>query len=376
MKIGIIFTLKDYGGVQTCVISLIKGLNQQGIIPTIIWGDAPNKKIIKENNLEVEFEKVSFLIPTNLIHKLPSSIRHILWPFNMVKASKLKKKYDFIYTFSHIFYNDISIPYFYYLSGPPFLPQLYPQKGIGKIRYQLLHGFYELFLKPFYPIYEFQGNAQNTAINSEFTSSLFFEAHGLKLPVVYPSNLFKKSNIKGFKKKKDIIFLSRIVPYKRPELILELAKQYPDESFIIVGAVSSNRKEYYQSLVSFVKKNHLNNVTFKINEDYSVIQEILVKAKIYVFLTKNEHFGITTVEAIMNGVIPFVHNSGGQKEIVNIEELRFEDDTFFSQFEKLINLDESTLMTFQEHFYRHSDDFSEDMFVQKLLSKLKNLKKN
>ena len=37
----------------------------------------------------------------------------------------------------------------------------------------------------------------------------------------------------------------------------------------------------------------------------------------------NEPFGIVTVQAISAGIIPIVHNSGGQKEVVPIKELRY-----------------------------------------------------
>lgn len=368
-NIAIIFSLSEYGGVQTCVISLIKGLNKKGIIPTLIWGNEPNLKIIKENNLKVKFEDAKFLIPTKFIHSCPSSIRHILWPFNIIKASKLKNKYDFIYTFTHLFHNDLKIPFYYYLSGPPFLPQLYPQRGIPKIRYKILHNLYNIFLRPFLPIYEFQGNSDNTGINSKFTSDLFYEAHNIKLPVVYPSNSFVKDEVLGFENKKEIIFLSRIVPYKKPELILELAKKYLNEKFLIIGTVPQNRDEYYKKLVKFVEDNNLTNVEFKLDKKYDEVQIMLKKAKIYVFPTENEHFGITTVEAIINGVIPFVHNSGGQKEIVDLDDFRFEYGDFFEKFDNLIKKDNKELEKIQKHFYEHSDTFSEEVFINKLLKK-------
>jgi glycosyltransferase involved in cell wall biosynthesis len=41
--------------------------------------------------------------------------------------------------------------------------------------------------------------------------------------------------------------------------------------------------------------------------------------------TVEEHFGLSTVEAISAGCIPLVHNSGGQIEIVKRSELLYDD---------------------------------------------------
>ena len=367
MEIGIIFTLARYGGVQTCVISLIKGLNEKGIVPTIIWCDKPNQKILEENNLEVKFEKYDFYFSTEFMAKQKNVIRYLLWPFNTVKFSKLKQKYDFIYTFRHNYSNDDGTPYAFYLSGPPFLPQLYPQKGIARVRYLFVHTLYKLFLKPFYPIYEFKGNEKNTVINSQFTSDLFFDAHNMRLDVVYPSNAFTINSKKGFEDKSGVVFLSRIVPYKRPEMLIELARKYKDTIFSIVGTVESNQMEYYQSLMDLVDEYKLDNVKFVVNEKFETLQNALKKAKFYVFPAKNEHFGITTVEAIMSGTIPFVHNSGGQKEIVDKEELRFEDDEFYEKFDELINAGDEKLNDYQEYFYHRSEYFSEDTYNKRML---------
>jgi len=367
MAVGLVFSLARYGGVQTCVISLIKGLNEQGITPTLIWTDAPNEKIIEENNLKLHFEKIHFKFATRTIANSKNTLRYLLWPFNAIRASKLRNNYDFIYTFTHLFINDTNIPCAFYLSGPPYLPQLNPQQGIKKLRFGFTEMVYKVFLKPLFPIYEFRGTSENTVINAKFTSDLFFDAHGIRLDVVYPSNAFTLNLEKGFAHKEGVVFLSRIVPYKRPEMVIELAKHYPEIPFSIVGTVDPNQEAYYQSLKGIVAKYNLNNIRFVVNEKFEILQDALKKAKFYVFPTIDEHFGITTVEAIMSGTIPFVHNSGGQKEIVDLDNLRFEDNEFYEKFDSLINLDDESLCNIQEHFYEHAELFSENTFNNKML---------
>ena len=101
---------------------------------------------------------------------------------------------------------------------------------------------------------------------------------------------------------------------------------------------------------------------------YNTLIEHLYKAKFYVFTAKDEHFGITTVEAMMHGAIPFVHNSGGQKEIVPFEELRFEDEEFISKFDILINKNEQALDDIRNKMSKHLQKFEEFVFIDKMLS--------
>ena len=51
---------------------------------------------------------------------------------------------------------------------------------------------------------------------------------------------------------------------------------------------------------------------------------------------KNEHFGIAVAEMMQAGCITFIHDSGGQTEIVNLRELRYQ--TKEEAIEKIIQV--------------------------------------
>ena len=53
---------------------------------------------------------------------------------------------------------------------------------------------------------------------------------------------------------------------------------------------------------------------------------LLTSAAFFIHSLREEPFGITTVQGIGAGCIPIVHNSGGQKEVVPYEELRYENE--------------------------------------------------
>jgi len=88
---------------------------------------------------------------------------------------------------------------------------------------------------------------------------------------------------------------------------------------------------------------------------------------------ENEPFGITTVQAIASGCIPVVHNSGGQKEIVPLEKLRFNDKYNAIDIIKNFNHNEEfkIIKSLQEHIQKYSPKVFEKNFKQILQNYLK-----
>ena len=208
-------------------------------------------------------------------------------------------------------------------------------------------------------------------INSKFTRDLFNIEYDVKLDVIYPASL-QNFNSKDYKlkSKKYITFFSRIVDYKRPELILDLAFQYPNLQFIIMGGLPKNQISFFNSIKMRVLDESLNNITFKVNPTNSVVNNILSKTKIYFFPAKYEHFGITTIEAINMGAIPFVHDSGGQKEIVNNEILRFNDKNLLRKFNILIKMSDNSKKQIFKQLLLHTKRFSNQVFQDKMINYL------
>jgi glycosyltransferase involved in cell wall biosynthesis len=188
--------------------------------------------------------------------------------------------------------------------------------------------------------------------------------------VIYPpANLSSQSIVLGDTENRDTItFFSRIVDYKRPEMVLELANQYRDMRFVIMGGVPPHRQPYLESLQRRTSELDLVNVEFLANPTDQTAREELARTRFYIFPAINEHFGMTTVEAIAAGAIPFVHNSGGQKEIVVDARLRFSDTTFFDQFEDLLCLPDVELNDIRSNLHLHIQKFSEEAFIRKIVS--------
>jgi len=365
MKVAIIYDLTAAGGVQTCVLSLIKGLNKKGIKPVIFWDEAPNSNLLEEAGVKVDYVRIKFPIAPSFIKKTPHLFRYLLWPFNMIRISKIPVDYDYVYSFTANLLIDQNRPHLFYLSGPPLLPQLESKT----IRFKIAKLLYKVFIRPIYPSYEPQSKA-NYVINSKFTAKLFEEAHGRKLEVVYPSNQLKIEELQDddFNLRENITFFSRIVDYKRPEFLMELAKQYPDLKFAIMGGVSKVRIDYLEGLKKRAREQKLSNLSFYPNASVSEIDHVLKKTLFYVFPAIKEHFGITTVEAVLKGCIPFVHNSGGQKEIVPFDSMRFNDEDFVQKFENLLRLNNGDLVQLRNQLRKHILLFTEDSYIDRMIN--------
>ena len=89
--------------------------------------------------------------------------------------------------------------------------------------------------------------------------------------------------------------------------------------------------------------------------------ELLSTSNYFIHSLRNEPFGITTVQAIQNDVIPIVHNSGGQKEIVPFNELRYDDI-------------KGVLKVFS--FLLKLPDNQKDIYIKKLKENIKNYNVN
>lgn len=361
-KIGIFFWLSNYGGVQTCVISLVRGLNNIGIVPDLLSDMPVNQKILNEFALRLNPVKIKYSVSSKLAKKLMPFFQGALELVYFFKTSRLKKEYDFLYIFTpHVIVNKY-IPHLYYLSMSPRAPGFSGRKILPQLKFLV----YDYFYKYLVPAYEIHGTVDNYVINSQFTAEIFNRSYGQEIKVVYPSNLIKTPSEIDYNCKSSILFLSRLVPEKRPELFIHLAEKFPEEDFVMIG--TGENQSYIAILEKMIHDKSLANLRMFKNIPFNEIIEHLKKAKIYVFPAINEHFGITTVEAMMFGVIPFVHDSGGQREIVPWDNLRFNDSQFIDKFSYLVSPDNINLSEIRSQIIEHVKYFSEENYQKEMLT--------
>ena len=196
MKIGIFYRIDRPGGIQSCAMAVIKGLNQRGVIPDVLWDVEPDWRLLDRNNSKANFEQIRFPIPSLFIDKLPDSLRYLAWIINGFDSSRLRQKYDFYYIFHTCILTSDRTPHIRYMPGPPLIPQLETlPHGVKGIPLRIFKRMYKEFFRKSKPVYEFHRDEQYVTI-SQFTARLFQETYGVTLPVINPPVSFAQ---RGFK---------------------------------------------------------------------------------------------------------------------------------------------------------------------------------
>ncbi len=118
-----------------------------------------------------------------------------------------------------------------------------------------------------------------------------------------PSLIIKSGyDIEPYSKAKGdyILWVSRLEPWKQPELFLELAENHPEFQFLMIAPVIKNQREYGEEIIRKAGKiSNLNHIPFV---HFSEINSYYKKAVIFVNTSTFEGFPNTFIQACKNGI--------------------------------------------------------------------------
>jgi glycosyltransferase involved in cell wall biosynthesis len=141
--------------------------------------------------------------------------------------------------------------------------------------------------------------------NSQFIARRIKKVYGRNADVIYPPVDVERFTLN--ENKEDYYFTaSRMVPYKRIDLIVEAFSQMPDKKLVVIGDGSEMGK---------IKSKATKNIDILGYQPNSVMQEHMRNAKAFVFAAE-EDFGITPVEAQACGTPVIAFGKGGALETV------------------------------------------------------------
>jgi glycosyltransferase involved in cell wall biosynthesis len=141
--------------------------------------------------------------------------------------------------------------------------------------------------------------------NSKYIASRISHVYNRDAEVIYPPVDVLKFVL--LEEKDDFYFAaSRMVPYKKMELIAEAFKKMPDKKLIMVGSGAKTAD---------LKRINSSNIVFKTEADASEFLKLMSRAKAFVFAAE-EDFGITMAEAQACGTPVIAFGKGGAAEIV------------------------------------------------------------
>lgn len=219
--------------------------------------------------------------------------------------------------------------------------------------------------------------------NSQFTKELIEKTWLIKGKIIYPPVAVE--DFKPLKKEKIILSVGRFVSFskvKKHELMIDMFKEMEKEglkgwSLHLAGGIEGDKK-YLEELKLKAKGAA---IFFHPDINFEKLQDLYGHASIYWHamgfgeddLKKQEHFGITTVEAMVAGCVPVVINLGGQPEIVEDGKSGFLWSTTEELKEKTKNLinDLKLLKRLSQNARERSKIFSKERFCNQIKELIK-----
>ena len=197
--------------------------------------------------------------------------------------------------------------------------------------------------------------------NSKFIAKRIWKVYRRESEVIYPpvdTNYFQL----GGKKENFYLTVSRMVPYKRMDLIVAAFSKMPDRKLIVIGDGPDMDK---------IKKVSASNVQILGRQSSEIVRDHLQRAKAFVFAAE-EDFGIIPVEAQSCGTPVIAFGKGGALETV--KDIRHKNPTgvFFMKQEILdiqnaVSFFESNIDIFKPAQCRaNALNFSSEVFREKL----------
>lgn len=189
--------------------------------------------------------------------------------------------------------------------------------------------------------------------NSRYVAHRIQRIYGREALVIYPpvsTDAFFVSN----QKEDYYITLSRLVPYKRIDLMIEAFAALPDRKLIVIG----DGPEFGR-----LKMSAPSNVELLGRQSDESIKQLLSRAKAFIFAAE-EDFGIAPVEAQAAGIPVIAYGKGGVTETVIAEEtgIFFEEQTSASLIKAVKKCEQ---MEFEpKRIVQNAKRFNEARFAQ------------
>lgn len=363
------------GGRLSVLVEIIFILNAKKIIPDIISYQLNLSKdeIRKEYNKEIDFNFIR--IAPNLFRKTPETNKLL---FNIF-VNKKAKYYSLIInsnnTFDFLNKNINLISYIHYPRKDRVLrnKSLHEFKTEAHLLSELVLKIDKLIAKCLYKLSKPSISNHIIIANSAFTKDAIEKQYNArflqKIKIIYPPVQFLNKENRD-SQEVSVCSLGRFHPSKRQLEQIKIAKEIPQINFYLIGFANEN-DNYFRKCKTYINKNNIKNAFLLNNLTYSDLTKIMQESTFFIHTMINEPFGIVTVQAISAGSIPIVHNSGGQKEIVPIKELRFNEITEIKNIIiKLINKPELR-EKYQKELLSNVDHYNQSNFIKNFRAILK-----
>lgn len=363
MKIAVIHDwLVTYAGAEKVIEQILEVYPEADLFSLVDFIPSGKRGFIKNKKVKTSF-----------IQKLPFSQKKYrsYLPFMPMAIEQLDvSKYDLVISSSHavakgiitgpdqihISYVHSPIRYAWDLQHQ-YLKESGLEKGLkGWIAKGILH-----YIRNW--DYRTANNVDYFLANSKFISRRIWRVYRREANVIYPP-----VDVTAFalnEKKEDFYMTaSRMVPYKKIDLIVKAFTKMADKKLVVIGDGPDFQK---------IKQVAGQNVELLGYQEFSVLKDYMQRAKAFVFAAE-EDFGITPVEAQACGTPVIAYGKGGALETVNCLDSDTPTGLFFDeQTEESIIKSVQKFEQYQHSFVpleirQHALKFSPERFKEELKS--------
>lgn len=237
-------------------------------------------------------------------------------------AKRIQHRYDLLIGLSNE--ADFGAPAIQYIHYPYLeLKYLAVQKARGSLS-ATLRQQYSFYLRPWRVIsgFNFERMKRNvTLVNSDWTGARVQNIYNIPTRTLYPPVAGGARQVAWAERVANFIALGRLSACKRYDLIIEIlrrvrARGCPVHLHLVAslpyGHVEMEAVAALRSLVA----EHSEWVHWHANLPRRELDHLISMQRYALHAMVGEHFGMAIAEMMRGGCIPFVHNSGGQVEIV------------------------------------------------------------
>jgi len=358
-KIGILQNQFRLSGRTRVICEVIDLLNQMGIEPDILTFTPPEVgrsvgDFLGYKNLRFGYKQIA---------PIPFS-RGWLWQILLINRLtwRLQESYDWILNSNNTLHGlNPNVQYLHYIYYPVATNraeldkfqeyrQSLPRYLYGRVLGALLSAGGQVAPKNIYAISEFSRDAVVRT----------YPESAATIKIIYPPSVYEPAETHNERVLR-CMSTGSITSDKRQLDQLEIAKRLPEIDFWIAGAVKSPK--YFHQCQEFIEREGLKNARLIPDMPYTQLQTALHDSCYFLHTKHDEHFGISTVEAIAAGCIPVTHDSGGQREIVPDQKLRFQSiDEAVGIFQKLQIQNEEMLSSQRRALQTNVQRFSQGNF--------------
>lgn len=314
---------------------------------------------------------IAWTLPARGLRAVREIFERVPTPLDVLKrqllgraAKQLAPQYDLVIaTENELDFGVWGIQYVHY-------PWLTRRAGTGLRRLLLWPGApLDLYYRLSFAVSRYDAAAMRrnlTLTNSDWTAGKIVEAHGIRARTLYPPvpEDVAREALGWEQREHGFVAVGRFATEKRLDRVLDIVaglRAVGERVHLhLVGSRSA------ESTAVLRRARELPWV--RVHEDLprTALLALLGRHRYGLHAMQDEHFGIAVAEMVGAGCLPFVHDSGGQVEVVDRPELRYRDrEDAIGRILSVLR-SRSTQERLVSHFAAHGARFSSARFVREL----------